>query len=181
MTTVVNLYGGPGVGKSTLAAKVFAAMKDAGTNAELVAEYVKQWAWEDRKPVDYDQFYFFGQQARREYRLFDKVDFIVTDSPVMLVSYYAQLFGTPHQGILFRSMYLTYLDMCQKQGHKHVHYFLNRSHEYQPEGRYHTEEQALEIDKQIKRFMKEHALPFKEIKAANKSISKILKDLKIKK
>lgn len=177
MTTIINLYGGPGIGKSTLAAKVFAAMKDAGCNVELVSEYVKQWAWEERIPVDYDQFYFFGHQTKREHRLFGKVDFIVTDSPVMLVSYYAQIFGTPHQGVLFRSMYLTYLDMCSNKGHKHEHYLLKRCHPYQNEGRFHSEEEAYKIDEQLERFMKEHGLQYKQLDANDTAVSKILLDV----
>jgi nucleoside-triphosphatase THEP1 len=46
MTTIINLYGWPGVGKSALVAKTFTTMKDIGYNVELVSEYVKQWAWE---------------------------------------------------------------------------------------------------------------------------------------
>jgi len=49
MTRVINLLGGPGVGKSTAAAKLFAKYKDEGKSVELVREYVKDWAWEGRK------------------------------------------------------------------------------------------------------------------------------------
>jgi len=37
MTLVVNLYGGPGTGKSTTAAATFAELKMAGINCELVS------------------------------------------------------------------------------------------------------------------------------------------------
>lgn len=182
MTTIINLYGGPGIGKSTLAAKVFAAMKDAGCSVELVSEYIKQWAWEDRIPVDYDQFYIFGHQTKREHRLFDKVDYIVTDSPVMLVAYYTMLFGTPHQSVLFRSMYLTYLDMCHKKGHIHKHYLLKRYYPYQNEGRFQSEEEAYKIDEQLERFMREHGLPSIKVSAKDDiALNAILKDLGIKK
>lgn len=42
---VVNLYGGPGVGKSTGAAYVFARLKEAGVVAELVTEFAKDLTW----------------------------------------------------------------------------------------------------------------------------------------
>ena len=41
----INIYGGPGVGKSTLAASIFAFMKKRGDNVELVQEFVKQFAY----------------------------------------------------------------------------------------------------------------------------------------
>lgn len=48
MTTYVNIFGGPGVGKSTTAADLFVAMKKAGYNVELVTEVAKDFVWEDR-------------------------------------------------------------------------------------------------------------------------------------
>jgi tRNA uridine 5-carbamoylmethylation protein Kti12 len=89
MTKVLSLVSGPGVGKSTVAAKLFAALKCDHKSVELCTEYVKSWAWENRKPVDFDQFFFFGKQSRRECSLFGNVDLVVTDAPVLLTSYYA--------------------------------------------------------------------------------------------
>lgn len=43
---VVNLFGGPGVGKSTGAAKVFSELKLLGVNCELVGEFAKDKTWE---------------------------------------------------------------------------------------------------------------------------------------
>lgn len=45
-TLVVNLFGGPGSGKSTGAAYVFARLKMLGYNAELVTEFAKDKTWE---------------------------------------------------------------------------------------------------------------------------------------
>ena len=45
---VINLYGGPGTGKSTTAAHVFALLKQRDVNAELVREYAKDIVWEGR-------------------------------------------------------------------------------------------------------------------------------------
>jgi len=48
-TVLINFYAGPGAGKSTTSAKIFAALKDRGECAELIQEYVKTWAWEGKK------------------------------------------------------------------------------------------------------------------------------------
>lgn len=158
MTKIVNLYGGPGTGKSTIAAKAFALLKEGGVNAELVTEYVKQWAWEGRQPVNYDQFYFFGKQTRREYSLFGKVDVIVTDSPIAINAYYAQVYGSPQQAALFRQMLLEYQRMCAEEGHKHEHIFIERVKAYNPAGRYQTEDQAKAIDAELRTFLKQMGL-----------------------
>lgn len=155
MSLVINLYGGPGTGKSTTATGVFNLLKKAGVNAEYVQEYVKQWAWEERKPVREDQFYFFGKQARKEYSLFKNCDVIVTDSPVTLCAYYAKHFGTQEQSDLFQNMAKVYYDMVQNQGHEYIHVWLNRVKGFNPKGRFQTEEQAREIDRLMQKMMED--------------------------
>lgn len=49
MTLYVNLYGGPGTGKSTGASYIFSKLKLAGVEAELVTEYAKDLVWEAQK------------------------------------------------------------------------------------------------------------------------------------
>jgi ATP:corrinoid adenosyltransferase len=65
-TTVISLFAGPGAGKSTSAAYLYAHLKNRGVNSELVREYVKDRAWEERQIGTYDQIYFLGKQVRRE-------------------------------------------------------------------------------------------------------------------
>lgn len=63
MTHIINICGGPGIGKSATAAKLFAKLKEGGVNAGLVTEYVKQWAWEYRAPFNYSQFFVWPVSA----------------------------------------------------------------------------------------------------------------------
>lgn len=81
----VNLYGGPGIGKSTLAAKVFAKLKDHDIKTELVGEFAKELLYDRAYNVMSDQHYLFAQQAHRLWRL-DKygVEVAVCDSPLLL-------------------------------------------------------------------------------------------------
>ena len=44
----VNLFGGPGTGKSTTSAAVFSLLKMHGVNAELITEFAKDLTWEKR-------------------------------------------------------------------------------------------------------------------------------------
>jgi hypothetical protein len=148
MTTIVNFYGGPGAGKSTLAAGTFALLKNKGLRCELVFEYVKEWAWEKRVPSKYDELYIFGQQVRRETVLYGKVDFLLTDRPLRLSPYYADYFG---QSGIASAMTLACEELerlAQADGHKFVNVFVERVSTYDGEGRYQTEEQATNIDAQ---------------------------------
>jgi AAA domain len=178
MTTLINLYGGPGTGKSTTAAKLFAYLKDQDMNCELVTEYVKQWAWENRVPVNYDQFYLFGKQARREYTLFNKVDYIITDSPVELSGYYAHLYGTPEQDELFKQMINVYRQMCNSHNVDVKNIFLKTTKPYNPKGRFQTELEAKAVDLDMIEYLKSLNVSFSTYEANNEGISQLIKELK---
>ena len=96
---VINLFGGPGVGKSTIAADLFAMMKREGHNVELVNEYAKEVTWEGHFSYLDDEFYILAHQNRRLVRLKGKVDYVITDSPILLglaytpPGYYPQYFS----------------------------------------------------------------------------------------
>ena len=81
---VINLWGAPGSGKSTLAAELFSIMKKRSLNVELVTEFAKDMTWENNMTAIGCQEYIFGNQSWRLERLRDKVDFIITDSPLPL-------------------------------------------------------------------------------------------------
>ena len=159
MTTIINLYGGPGTGKSTSAAFLYYALKSRGHNAELVREYVKDWAWEGREISTYDQLYFLGKQARRESMLYGKVDWIVTDSPVMMGAYYAQLHCPQLLSEGVRSSTLALYRQAREDGHNHVHVFLRRSKPYVQAGRYQSEDEAKAIDAEVRRFLEGLKIP----------------------
>lgn len=154
MTTVINLYGGPGTGKSTSAAYLFYQLKKQGKNAELVREYVKDWAWEKREIRDWDQLYFLGKQIRRESLLYGRVDTIVTDAPVALGQFYAEKFSPPGIRDGVKAAVQGFYKECETQGIRQIHVFLNRSKAYNPAGRFQTEEQAKEMDMEMLRFLR---------------------------
>ena len=87
---VINLFGVPGSGKSTGAAFIFSQLKMAGVNAELITEFAKDKVWEGNDTVfePDNQLYLFGKQFYRMSRCRDKVDALVTDSPLPLCAFY---------------------------------------------------------------------------------------------
>ncbi len=138
MTTVINLYGGPGSGKSTCAASVFSRLKNKGINAELVTEFAKELVWGESMKTLNNQIYIFGKQHNRLWRLLDQVEVIVTDSPLLL----SCIYGNPSE---------TFDKLVFEEFNKmdNINVFLSRVKEYNPKGRYQTLEEARELDIKI--------------------------------
>jgi len=157
-TTVINLFGGPGAGKSTLACELFSSLKHRKVNTELVREYVKDWAWESRKINPIDQLYIAAKQFRREQILYGKVDVIITDSPIILSAVYEEVYSknTRVWGVL-----PTYLSVDPNV--KHLNFFIKRHKDYVQAGRYEDESQAKEIDKTIESFLINKNIPYTTI------------------
>src|SRR3990167_3023132 len=89
MKKIICLYGGPGSGKSTMAALLFGKIKQLGFNCELNREYIKEWYWEKRQIQPGDQTYFFAKMSRRERTyILNNLDFIITDSPLIITHFY---------------------------------------------------------------------------------------------
>lgn len=60
---VVNLFAGPGTGKSTGAAYIFSKLKMKGFDCEYVSEFAKDKVWENNDEVFKSQFYITGKQV----------------------------------------------------------------------------------------------------------------------
>ena len=146
MTTVINLFGGSGCGKSTAAALLFSRMKLTGIHVELVREYVKYWAWNDRKVREWDQLYLLGKQSSYESMLYGKVDYIVTDSPILLAGIY-QEFRSNGKDSYVSNAAQAFMAHAEEQGVTYKNFFLKRNKPFDTRGRYETEDQAKEVDR----------------------------------
>ena len=149
---IINLFGGPGTGKSTGAAYIFSKLKLAGINAELVTEFAKDKVWEEAHAPFENQLYIFAKQYFRITRCENKVDVIVTDSPLLLSLIYnnQERFGE-HFDALVTSLFEYY---------NNYNVMLHRVKEYNPVGRFQTEEESDEISKQIENMLNDLAIKY---------------------
>ena len=145
-TLIVNLYGGPGTGKSTGAAYIFAKLKMDGIDAEYVTEFAKDKVWEGSQEAFKCQFYITGKQAFRISRCYGKVDVIITDSPIMLGQIYAERNSQPMLGKACAE------EAARYSGHTED-IFLTRVKPYNPNGRNQTEDESIQIDADIKKML----------------------------
>lgn len=177
-TTVINLFGGSGVGKSTIAALLFATMKMRGFDVELVREYVKLWAWSGKRVLPADQIYLLGKQSAYESLLYGKVEYIVTDSPVLLAGAYAE-WHSGDSGQYVTEAAKSYYEVSVKEHNvRYVNYVINRDGEFNPRGRYETREQAEKFDEFLKMYLTRNSGAFPIIHGSEQEkVNCVLADL----
>jgi hypothetical protein len=91
-TTVINLFAAPGVGKSTLAARLYSEMKILTAyfgNTEYVQEYAKILVWSNNYDLLSDQEHVSSKQIEMLMPFIGNVDYIVMESPIELGLIYA--------------------------------------------------------------------------------------------
>lgn len=156
-TIIVNLFGGPGSGKSTTAAGLFHKLKINGINCELVTEFAKHITWKEDFNTLKNQIYVFAKQHDRMFHLKDKVDVIITDSPIIMGLSYC------NWDLMSRSFEQLVVDEFNRTDAVNINYFINRVKEYNPSGRSQTEEEAKEKDMEIKTLLNKYDVPFETI------------------
>jgi nicotinamide riboside kinase len=149
---IVNFYGAPSAGKSLLAARVFSELKLMGINAEFVSEYAKEKVYEENHKVFEHQLYLFAKQYYRTVTCDNKVDVIVTDSPLLLSVIY-------NKDARLGEEFNTLVSKIAKSFNT-LDFFLERNYEFQQEGRIHTEEESNQISQEIKDLLKKENIDF---------------------
>jgi len=165
---LINLFGQPGAGKSTLAAMIFAQMKLMGANIELITEYAKDLVWEKRFETLNNQVYILGKQTWRVNRCASQVDFVVTDSPFLLGNLYAN--GSESFKEAFKTISLELHNKYQT-----INYFVKRIKPYKQIGRYQSEEVANIIGNKCYKMLQELNIDFSNITSTQKDAEFIAK------
>lgn len=154
-TIVINAYAGAGAGKTTACLEICANLKKEGYVAEYVSEYAKDLVWEENFSMldgtEEHQFQILKEQLRRMDRLYGKVDFIVTDAPILLNQIYNKEL-TPE--------YKDMLHQLDRQYSK-LNFFVQRDvTAFETEGRLQNLEQSMQKDNEIKNMLIENELHF---------------------
>lgn len=154
MTTVINIFGAPGSGKSTTAAGIYYNLKLQHAHCEMVREYIKNWSWEGRKPGKYDQLYILGKQAKYESNLYGKVDYIITDSPIILSGFYEHIYdGTS----IAHTAAKEFMNKAESHGVKYKNFWLTSHDNYDPRGRYQDASAAEVLELQMIDWLRDQA------------------------
>lgn len=153
-TLVINLFGGPGAGKTTCAWEIAQKLKKLGYVTEYVGEYAKELVWDGRTDLldgsVKNQTMVYNEQKRRIDRLIGKVDFVVTDSPTLLSTTYLKERDERFEQKIVND-FNSYHNFC---------IFVERGSVFEQEGRIHTEEQSRALDLSIKSLLSDNGIYF---------------------
>lgn len=169
----VNLFGGPGSGKSTVAALVYAYLKLRKINCELVREFAKDLVYQGKdlkKSTTTEQAMIFQEQKRRELILKDQVQVILCDSPLYLNAFYSGL------ETLWEAS-------KEYSGPNDLNIFIKRNQEesFESVGRSHDETQSKAIDVQMREELLKRNIPFIEFKGEAEEKAMAIVNIIIKK
>ena len=152
-TLIINLIGGPGSGKSTCASGIFYQLKKMGVNCELALEFAKDKVWEESYKILDDQFYIFGKQYHKLFRLCGKVDVVITDSPLIVSMLYNKM-----PSVYFNDFVIEQFNMFNN-----LTFFVNRPEHYQTEGRIQTKKESQNLDGILKHLLNDFNVHFTEV------------------
>ena len=170
-TIVVNAYAGAGAGKTTACLEICAMLKKNGYVAEYVSEYAKDLVW-DRNFELLDgtqehQFEILNEQLKRMDRLYGKVDFIVTDAPILLNRIYNNEITDDYK-IMLRELNNQY---------SNFNFFVERdTSSFEAEGRLQNLEESIEKDNEIKQMLSESELYYKSY--SHKTLNRVVPNIR---
>lgn len=152
---VINLWGGPGSGKSTTAAGLFSHMKLNQIKVELVTEFAKDLTYEKNFITLSNQLLVTGQQDHRLRRLEGHVDYVITDSPLPL--------GVMYASGVFKSDWFHNCVMGAYNSYDNINFYIRRVKPYAMVGRTQTESESNEISNSLINMLNKYELPYIEV------------------
>ena len=159
--TVVNLFAGPGAGKSVLAADLYSLAKKNQLKVELVHEVAKDFVWEKWSHIFGEQDFIFAHQHRLIRRLvYHDIDYCIVDSSILLALFYRpEWFPESFDKFV--------VDVFSSYDNFNVFVKRNPALPYQQWGRNETLEQAEAIDKRVQDYFDQRGIPYITVTAGD--------------
>ena len=171
---LVNLFGGPGIGKSSIAAGITYKLKKKHISCNNPYEFPKTLAWDNNTPAIKDQLYVLANQHRGIAQSYGKVDYIIIDSPILFSkiyhSYYTEGYPANFYGETFHKMIL---ELHNK--YDNINILLERADGvHNDDERFQNYQESLEIDKLCKEILENNNLPYHSVKVGDNTVKDIL-------
>lgn len=161
MTKYINIFGGPGIGKSTAALTMARQFKMSHLSTELVSEFAKDLVWEKRVKTLDIQPYVTIKQYRNLIRVNDEVDYVITDAPITMGIVYAEIYN-PNLPPSYAQLIYDLHDQMDT-----LNIVLTREFPYQSYGRNQDENGAKELDNAIESMIDKYKIENVRVKPSD--------------
>lgn len=166
---LVNLLGGPGCGKSTLAANLYVKLKQQHVDVEYVNEYAKELVYEENTLGLQDQLLVVAKQYHRVWAAARHNSVVITDSPFMLAPIY-NVETSMHFNSLVHEIHSSF---------NTINVVLKRSSQpHTMVGRIHSLTQSISIDNRIRVLLDEYGIDYVEFDPINDKVNPLVELIK---
>ena len=174
MSKLINLFGGPGIGKSGISAGLTYELKKRHISCNNPYEFPKRLAWDNNIPAIQDQLYVFANQHRGIAESFGKVDYIVIDSPILFSTIYHTYYTEGYPAEFYGEEFHKFVIHLHKQ-YTSINILLERGDTVHNDGeRFQNLKQSLEIDSLCKKILEDNDEIYHTIKVDEFAVEKIL-------
>jgi len=176
MTKIINLFSGPGGGKSSIAAGLIYNLKKKHINCDAPYEFPKILAWDENHLAIQDQLYVLANQHRGIVKSYGKVDYIIMDSPIILSLIYKNYYnGMQYPSVLYNESF-DKMVLDTHSYYNNLNIVLKRSvGVYNNKERYQTLQQSIQLDNMIQTKLDSFNIPYIEVDVNDYTVETILK------
>lgn len=176
MSKIVNLFGGPGIGKSSIANGLTYKLKKKHISCDNPYEFPKVLAWDENHSAIKDQLYVLANQHRGIVKSFGKVDYIILDSPIILSLVYKSIYkGSEYPATLYGDSFdKMVLDIHNQYDTLNI--LLKRTEgDFNQKERYQTIDESKMLDDEIEKTLVKNNIPYVTIEVGEDTVNNILK------
>lgn len=176
MTKIINLFGGPGIGKSSIAAGLTYKLKKQHITCDNPYEFPKLLAWDENHSAIRDQLFVLANQHRGIVKSYGKVDYIILDSPILLSLTYKSFYkSSEYPATLYTDSFdKMVLDIYNQ--YDNINIVLKRSEgNHNNNERYQNLEESIELDTVIENSLINNNLPYHTVNVNGNTVKNILK------
>jgi hypothetical protein len=178
MTKIINLFGGPGIGKSSIAAGLTYKLKKQHITCDNPYEFPKLLAWDENHSAIRDQLFVLANQHRGIVKSYGKVDYIILDSPILLSLVYKNVYkSNQYPATLYGDSFdKMVLDIYNQ--YENINILLDRGNGNHNESeRYQNLEESRILDESIENALIQNNIQYYRIKVNGNTVKNIMKNI----
>ena len=178
MTKIINLFGGPGIGKSSIAAGLTYKLKKQHIACDNPYEFPKLLAWDENHSAIRDQLFVLANQHRGIVKSYGKVDYIILDSPILLSLVYKNVYkSNQYPATLYGDSFdRMVLDIYNQ--YENINILLDRGNGNHNESeRYQNLEESRILDESIENALIQNNIQYYRIKVNGNTVKNIMKNI----